>query len=153
MLKFDLSGVLSPEEGVTYSYIKAELKQCLAKYEQNGKLWNFDRFPRLKIGFWCVKDEIGLKEWSLSLRSAHKLSQELLGSMAKKAGKIYGTERDISAASATNKAAIISGTVSGNAFAKSTNGSNQRLLLRSRSCFIETSRLKDASAKLKCKDT
>ncbi|KAI5716799.1 hypothetical protein M8J76_012609 [Diaphorina citri] len=36
-------------------------------------------------------DEIGLKEWSLSLRSAHKCSQELLGSMARKAGKIYGT--------------------------------------------------------------
>ncbi|XP_031639117.1 G protein-coupled receptor kinase 1-like [Contarinia nasturtii] len=36
-------------------------------------------------------DEIGLKEWALSLRSAHKLSQELLGSMARKAGKIYGT--------------------------------------------------------------
>lgn len=35
-----------------------------------------------------------MKEWALSLRSAHKLSQELLGSMAKKAGKIYGTERD-----------------------------------------------------------
>lgn len=40
------------------------------------------------------QDEIGLKEWGLSLRSAHKISQELLGSMAKKAGKIYGTERD-----------------------------------------------------------
>lgn len=40
------------------------------------------------------QDEIGLKEWALSLRSAHKLSQELLGSMARKAGKIYGTERD-----------------------------------------------------------
>lgn len=40
------------------------------------------------------QDEIGLKEWAQSLRSAHKLSQELLGSMARKAGKIYGTERD-----------------------------------------------------------
>lgn len=40
------------------------------------------------------QDEIGLKEWALSMRSAHKLSQELLGSMAKKAGKIYGTERE-----------------------------------------------------------
>lgn len=40
------------------------------------------------------QDEIGLKEWALSLRSAHKCSLELLGSMAKKAGKIYGTERD-----------------------------------------------------------
>lgn len=38
------------------------------------------------------QDEIGLKEWALSLRSAHKCSQELLASMAKKAGKIYGTD-------------------------------------------------------------
>nr|AAF05109.1 G protein-coupled receptor kinase type 2 [Homarus americanus] len=37
-------------------------------------------------------DEIGLKEWSMSLRSAHKMSLELLSNMAKKAGKIYGTE-------------------------------------------------------------
>lgn len=36
-------------------------------------------------------DEIGLKEWLLSLRSTLKDSQELLASMAKKAGKIYGT--------------------------------------------------------------
>lgn len=39
-----------------------------------------------------------MKEWALSLRSAHKLSQELLGSMARKAGKIYGTEREKSSA-------------------------------------------------------
>ncbi|KOX67318.1 G protein-coupled receptor kinase 1 [Melipona quadrifasciata] len=39
-------------------------------------------------------DEISLKEWALSLRSAHKCSMEMLGNMAKKAGKIYGTERD-----------------------------------------------------------
>ncbi|XP_012275244.1 G protein-coupled receptor kinase 1 isoform X2 [Orussus abietinus] len=39
-------------------------------------------------------DEIGLKEWALSLRSAHKCSMEMLGNMARKAGKIYGTERD-----------------------------------------------------------
>ncbi|KAG4078925.1 hypothetical protein HA402_010877 [Bradysia odoriphaga] len=49
------------------------------------------------------QDEIGLKEWALSLRSAHKLSQELLGSMARKAGKIYGTERE------TIKTTIITG--------------------------------------------
>ena len=36
-------------------------------------------------------DEIGLKEWSVSLRTAHKCSQELLAGLAKKAGKIYGT--------------------------------------------------------------
>lgn len=40
----------------------------------------------------CLQDEIGLKEWALSLRSAHKCSQELLASMARKAGKIYGTD-------------------------------------------------------------
>ncbi|XP_063972850.1 G protein-coupled receptor kinase 1 [Diachasmimorpha longicaudata] len=39
-------------------------------------------------------DEISLKEWSLSLRSAYKNSMEMLGNMARKAGKIYGTERD-----------------------------------------------------------
>merc|ERR1719266_2925444 len=37
-------------------------------------------------------DEIGLKEWSSSLRTAHKCSFELLSSLAKKAGKIYGTD-------------------------------------------------------------
>ena len=46
------------------------------------------------VFLFVVQDEIGLKEWALSLRSAHKCSLELLGSMAKKAGKIYGTERD-----------------------------------------------------------
>lgn len=50
------------------------------------------------------QDEIGLKEWALSMRSAHKLSQELLGSMAKKAGKIYGTERDIPTSQLNNNA-------------------------------------------------
>ncbi|KAG8200190.1 hypothetical protein JTE90_024973 [Oedothorax gibbosus] len=37
-------------------------------------------------------DEIGLKEWLTSLKSTYKNSLELLASMAKKAGKIYGTE-------------------------------------------------------------
>ncbi len=37
-------------------------------------------------------DEIGLKEWSSSLRSAHKCSLELLSGLAKKAGRIYGTD-------------------------------------------------------------
>jgi len=44
-------------------------------------------------------DEIGLKEWSSSLRTAHKCSFELLSSLAKKAGKIYGTENSSSGAS------------------------------------------------------
>lgn len=48
-----------------------------------------------KIAFFIsFQDEIGLKEWLQSLRSTHKNSLDLLGSMAKKAGKIYGTERD-----------------------------------------------------------
>lgn len=49
-----------------------------------------------------------MKEWALSLRSAHKLSQELLGSMARKAGKIYGTERD-----ANSKSTMINSNSSG----------------------------------------
>ncbi|XP_068144802.1 G protein-coupled receptor kinase 1 [Drosophila tropicalis] len=60
-------------------------------------------------------DEIGLKEWASSLRSAHKMSQDLLGSMAKKAGKIYGSERD------ANKSMYILG---GSSSTKSSNGSN-----------------------------
>ncbi|XP_037728538.1 G protein-coupled receptor kinase 1 isoform X3 [Drosophila subpulchrella] len=60
-------------------------------------------------------DEIGLKEWASSLRSAHKISQDLLGSMAKKAGKIYGSERD------GNKSLYILG---GNCSTKTSNGSN-----------------------------
>ena len=37
------------------------------------------------------------------MRSAHKLSQELLGSMAKKAGKIYGTtDRDLQSSQINN---------------------------------------------------
>lgn len=37
-------------------------------------------------------DEIGLKEWSISLRNALRNSHELLSSLAKKACKMYGTE-------------------------------------------------------------
>ncbi|XP_032779508.2 G protein-coupled receptor kinase 1 isoform X1 [Daphnia magna] len=40
------------------------------------------------------QDEIGLKEWLHSLRTAHKGSVELLANMARKAGKIYGTDMD-----------------------------------------------------------
>ena len=37
-------------------------------------------------------DEIGLKEWSISLRNTLRNSHELLASLAKKACKMYGTE-------------------------------------------------------------
>lgn len=43
------------------------------------------------------------------MRSAHKLSQELLGSMAKKAGKIYGTERDTPSSHVNNNAGVNKG--------------------------------------------
>ena len=36
-------------------------------------------------------DEIGLKEWSVSLRTTLKCSKELLSGLPKKAGTIYGT--------------------------------------------------------------
>jgi beta-adrenergic-receptor kinase len=58
-------------------------------------------------------DEIGLKEWALSLRSAHKCSLELLGSMAKKAGKIYGTDHD-TANNKTTPAVISARNTNGN---------------------------------------
>lgn len=63
-----------------------------------------------------LQDEIGLKEWAFSLRSAHKKSQELLGSMARKAGKIYGSERD-----ANKSLYILTGS---NPISKVSNGSN-----------------------------
>ena len=39
-------------------------------------------------------DKIGLKEWIQSLQAAHKYSLELLSSVAKKGGKVYGTDDD-----------------------------------------------------------
>ena len=40
------------------------------------------------------KDEISLKEWHTSLRTAHRVSQELLQRMGRKAIKIYGVNHD-----------------------------------------------------------
>lgn len=45
-------------------------------------------------------DEIALKEWHLALTSTHRMSTELLSSMAKKATKIYGAAGDRSAPTA-----------------------------------------------------
>lgn len=39
-----------------------------------------------------LSDEIGLKEWSSNLRTTLRCSHELLSGLAKKAGKIYGTD-------------------------------------------------------------
>ncbi|KAI6171325.1 G protein-coupled receptor kinase [Aphelenchoides bicaudatus] len=55
---------------------------------------------RLKEGFKETKiiltnqDEISLKEWHTSLRTAHRVSQELLQRMGRKAIKIYGVNHD-----------------------------------------------------------
>jgi len=43
-------------------------------------------------------DEIGLKEWSINLRTTLRCSHELLSGLAKKAGKIYGTDGNSSSA-------------------------------------------------------
>ena len=53
-------------------------------------------------------DEVGLKEWAVSLNSAYKTSQELFSGLAKKAGKIYGTAMTGSAAAAAATSASTS---------------------------------------------
>ncbi len=57
-------------------------------------------------------DEIGLKEWNVSLRTALKCSQELLSGL-KKAGKIYGasssTEQDSTSGGAPSSSSAAGG--------------------------------------------
>ena len=70
--------------------------------------------------FLPFQDQIAEKEWISSIRSAHKTSQELLGSMSnKKVGKIYGTD-SIDASSKTVTISPPTGAIP----AKNTNGSN-----------------------------
>ena len=45
-----------------------------------------------------TSDDISLKEWLDALSLTHRASRELLGSMAKKATKIYGTDHRSTAA-------------------------------------------------------
>lgn len=64
--------------------INAELttvrnEQCIILRSKDGKI------------ILTNSDEIGLKEWNLALRTTVRMSHELLSSLAKKAGKIYGT--------------------------------------------------------------
>ena len=47
-------------------------------------------------------DEIGLKEWSTNLRNTLRISHELLSSLAKKAGKIYGTDGNCNNSNSAN---------------------------------------------------
>ncbi|KAF5270709.1 hypothetical protein FQA39_LY01447 [Lamprigera yunnana] len=67
-------------EEVSPDLVQVKNEQCIVVRLREGKV------------VLTNPDEIGLKEWLTSLKSAHKISQELLGSMAKKAGKIYGTD-------------------------------------------------------------
>lgn len=69
------------------------VNKCLSFYESQ---YCCNAFESQCMLFNCIcfhyKDEIGLKEWLISLKSTHKNSLELLSSMAKKATKIYGTD-------------------------------------------------------------
>jgi len=51
-----------------------------------------------KVVITTISDEIGLKEWNIHLGSTLRKSHELLSSLAKKAGKIYGTDGNCNSA-------------------------------------------------------
>ncbi|XP_071750192.1 G protein-coupled receptor kinase 1 isoform X1 [Lepeophtheirus salmonis] len=69
-------------EEINTDLIQVKNEQCIVLRTRDGKV------------VLTNPDEIGLKEWSASLRSTLKCSHELLSSLAKKAGKIYGTSAD-----------------------------------------------------------
>ncbi|CAG0898274.1 unnamed protein product [Darwinula stevensoni] len=78
-------------DDVNSDLIQVKGEQCIVIRTRDGKI------------ILTNPDEIGLKEWSVSLKSAHKCSLELMSSMAPKAGKIYGTEIE-----ANNKTGFVS---------------------------------------------
>lgn len=65
-------------EEINTDLIQVKNEQCIVLKTKDGKV------------VLTNPDEIGLKEWSSSLRTALKCSHELLSSL-KKAGKLYGT--------------------------------------------------------------
>lgn len=65
-------------EEINTDLIQVKNEQCIVLKTKDGKV------------VLTNPDEIGLKEWSISLRTALKCSHELLSGL-KKAGKIYGT--------------------------------------------------------------
>lgn len=78
-------------EDITSDLVQVKNEQCIIlRTKSDGKI------------VLTSNDEIGLKEWNSSLRVAHKCSFELLSSLAKKAGKIYGTSGSESAAAAVS---------------------------------------------------
>ena len=78
-------------EDITSDLVQVKNEQCIILRTRND----------VKIVL-TNHDEIGLKEWNSSLRTAHKCSLELLSSLAKKAGKIYGTENTAVSSSNTS---------------------------------------------------
>ena len=66
---------------INTEFVQVKSEQCIVIKTKDGRV------------VLTNPDEIGLKEWSISLRTALKCSHELLSGL-KKAGKIYGTTAD-----------------------------------------------------------
>jgi len=70
-------------EDINTELVTVRSEQCVILRTKEGKI------------VLTNSDEIGLKEWSVSLRTTLRCSHELLSGLAKKAGKIYGTDGNI----------------------------------------------------------
>lgn len=68
-------------EEVCNDFVQIKNEQCIVI-----KLYNHTKYVLTN------SDEIGLKEWHVSLKAAYKDSHDMLTTMAEKATKIYGTE-------------------------------------------------------------
>lgn len=68
-------------EEVCNDYVQIKNESCIVI-----KLYNHSKYV------FTNSDEIGLKEWHVSLKAAHKESLDMMTTMAEKATKIYGTE-------------------------------------------------------------
>jgi len=67
-------------EDISTDLVTVKNEQCVIMRSREGKITL------------TLSDEIGLKEWSSNLKSTLRCSHELLSGLAKKAGKIYGTD-------------------------------------------------------------
>jgi len=67
-------------EEISTDLVTVRSEQCVVLRTKEGKI------------VLTLSDEIGLKEWSSNLRTTLRCSHELLSGLAKKAGKIYGTD-------------------------------------------------------------
>lgn len=82
-------------EEVSPDYVQVKGENCIVLKSKNEP----NKDAKLVL---TNPDEIGLKEWLCQLKSTHKDSVELLGSMAKKATKIYGAENRSTASNITS---------------------------------------------------